>query len=224
MKFQEFNCWGCWLLTEAKAYHHRVDSLTAFVALFTIVVSHFLEGARWLDPVGGLVISGMIVQAGWSNTKSALFELADVGMDEEAREGAESAIKNVLESGKAEVRGVQGIKSGQNLMFEVEVGVPVNWSVKQANELETEIREAVSKKVKGTKRVNVRFVTLDGAQGRDAFADQFTSKESQALDEPMDDEHHHHDHDHDHDHHHGDGHQHSTRAQQANGATTHKRK
>ena len=49
----------------SNAYHHRVDSLTAFVALLTITASHFLTNAQWLDPVGGLVISGMIVQAGW---------------------------------------------------------------------------------------------------------------------------------------------------------------
>ena len=105
----------------SNAYHHRVDSLTAFVALATILASHFLESARWLDPVGGLIISGMIVQAGWGNTKSALYELADVGMDDEAREGAEKALKTLLTGSDAKIRGVQGIKSGQNLMFEIEV-------------------------------------------------------------------------------------------------------
>ncbi|KAI7573819.1 hypothetical protein KC343_g23430, partial [Hortaea werneckii] len=62
----------------SNAYHHRVDSLTAFVALATIVASRYVQNAQWLDPVGGLAISGMIVQAGWGNTKAALLELADV--------------------------------------------------------------------------------------------------------------------------------------------------
>lgn len=63
----------------------------------------------------------MIVQAGWGNTKSALYELADVGMDDEAREGAEKALETLLVGSDAKIRGVQGIKSGQNLMFEIEV-------------------------------------------------------------------------------------------------------
>lgn len=161
------------------------------MALFTIVASHFLESARWLDPVGGLIISGMIVQAGWGNTKSALYELADAGMEEEAREGAEKAAVAALVNTPAEIRGVQGIKSGQNLMFEVEVGVPSDWSVAQSNDLEPEIREAIAGKVRGTKRVNVRFTT----KNEPAFIDQFIESKEE-LDGHNDHDHDHHDHDH----------------------------
>ncbi|KAK4507007.1 hypothetical protein PRZ48_000741 [Zasmidium cellare] len=203
----------------SNAYHHRVDSLTAFVALFTIVASHFLESARWLDPVGGLIISGMIVQAGFVNTKSALLELADVGMDEEAREGAEAAVKTALESNDAELRGVQGIKSGQNLMFEVEVGVPEDWSVAHSNDIEAEIRDAIVENVKGTKRVNVRFTTKAADQA--PFADQFSTKDQELLEDEHD---HDHDHDHGHDHHdHARTNGHSTSSSATNG-TAQKRK
>ncbi|SMQ50038.1 unnamed protein product [Zymoseptoria tritici ST99CH_1A5] len=185
----------------SNAYHHRVDSLTAFVALFTIVASHFLEGARWLDPVGGLIISGMIVQAGWGNTKSALYELADAGMEDEAREGAEKAANAVLAGRKEEIRGVQGIKSGQNLMFEVEVAVEKDCSVAKSNEIEVEIREAIAASVRGTKRVNVRFTTKE----EPAFLDQFVASEEK-LDGEADGHGHDHGHDHDdHDHGHTNG-------------------
>lgn len=161
-----------------------------------------MEGARWLDPVGGLIISGMIVQAGCMNTKSALYELADSTMDEEAKQGAEKAVIAALADTPAEIRGVQGIKSGQNLMFEVEVGVPEDWSVSYSNDIEVQIREAISTKVRGTKRVNVRFTTST----QQPFLDQFTQQE--ATLEPQD-------HDHSHDHSHGDhvhtnGHAHTT--------------
>jgi divalent metal cation (Fe/Co/Zn/Cd) transporter len=33
----------------SNAYHHRVDSLTAFVALLLITGSNFLNNAQWLD-------------------------------------------------------------------------------------------------------------------------------------------------------------------------------
>lgn len=158
----------------------------------------------------------MIIQAGWVNTKSALFELADVGMDEEAREGAETAAKAIMKGNDAEIRGVQGIKSGQNLMFEVEVGVPEDWSVAHANNVEAEIREAIVQKVKGTKRVNIRFTTKSAEHA--PFVDQFAQKDSAQLPE---DEHHDHDHDHDHDHAHD--HAHSNGHAASNG-TTYKRK
>lgn len=163
----------------------------------------------------------MIVQAGFVNTKSALLELADVGMDEEAREGAETAAKAVMKTTDAEIRGVQGIKSGQNLMFDVEVAVPEDWSIAHSNEIEIEIRDAIVENVKGTKRVNIRFTTK-GAEHA-PFADQFNQKSEELIE-------HSHEHDHEHDHDHGHDHSdhvhsngHATTSSTFNG-TAHKRK
>jgi divalent metal cation (Fe/Co/Zn/Cd) transporter len=148
-----------------------VDSLTAFVALFTIVASNFLEHARWLDPVGGLIISGMIVQAGWSNTKAAVLELADASVDADVRESAHAAAAEFIASHGATIRGVQGIKSGQNLMFDVEVVVPEDWSVAQCDQVGQELRQAIATKVRGTRRVVVRFTTKE----TEAFQDEFVA-------------------------------------------------
>lgn len=160
----------------SNAYHHRVDSLTAFVALLTICASQLLTNAQWLDPVGGLIISGMIVQAGWGNTKAALLELADVAMDGEVKEKVETAARAALkEHGdeELELRGVQGIKSGQNFLVEVEVAAPTTWSVARANEVEAVVRQEVAAKMKGVRRVNVRF-TSNGKEDA-AFADEFVA-------------------------------------------------
>lgn len=187
----------------SNAYHHRVDSLTAFVALTTILASRFLEGAAWLDPVGGLVISGMIVQAGWGNTTAALLELADVGMDEDVRvnvrKTVEGVVGRIVGVGAGAVRGVQGIKSGQNFLVEVEVAVPQDWSLVQGDELKREIRDAVGGKVKGVRKLSVRVVPQGMDEG--AFEDMFIARENQSEVE----EHNDHDHDHNHDHVHTNG-------------------
>lgn len=151
-----------------------MDSLTAFVALFTIVASNFLEHARWLDPVGGLIISGMIVQAGWGNTKAAVLELADASVDDEVRESALAAAAEFIASRGATIRAVQGVKSGQNLMFDVEVVVPSDWSVAQCDQIGQELRQAIATKVRGTKRVVVRFTNREA----EAFMDEFMDTES----------------------------------------------
>jgi divalent metal cation (Fe/Co/Zn/Cd) transporter len=90
-----------------------------------------LNNAAWLDPVGGLVISLMVVQAGWGNTKSALLELADVGVESEMREKVEKAATKALESittasEPVTVRYCQGVKAGQNYLMDVELGVVAN--------------------------------------------------------------------------------------------------
>ena len=199
----------------SNAYHHRVDSLTAFVALLTITASHFLHNAQWLDPVGGLIISGMIVQAGWYNTRSALYELADVAMDSDMKENIQATAAKALmelEEPGVQISGVQGIKSGQNFMVDLEVQVPRDWSLGKTEEVEKSLREKIAASVRGVRRVAVRFVS----SGKDsaAFEDEFVAGR---LSDSEDDGH---EHDHDHEHHdhvHRNGHA-TVPAQQANGS------
>ena len=193
----------------SNAYHHRVDSLTAFVALLMIAGANVLNNAAWLDPVGGLVISLMVVQAGWGNTKAALYELADAGVEDEMKESVRKAAKKALDtlnSGSAasdvQVRSVQGVKAGQNFLMDVELGVPGTWTVEQTRGVEDLVRERVGVKVRGVKKVRVRFVSKSSEQD---FLDEFIGPNVSAHSspEPEEEEHEHeHDHDHDHDHDH----------------------
>lgn len=200
----------------SNAYHHRIDSLTSLVALVMISASHFMSNAQWLDPVGGLIISGMIVQAGWGNTKNALLELADVAMDDDVRQNVDKTAKKVLQQRvgqDAQVRGVQGMKSGQNFLVHMEVSTPSDWSIGQANALEKELREKVSKEVKGVRRVTVKFVA-DKKEEEEPFVDEFVQGRLSDAEEGHD---HEHEHDHAHDHAHANGH--ATGAQ-TNGAAS----
>jgi len=203
----------------SNAYHHRVDSLTAFVALATITASHFLNNASWLDPIGGLVISGMIVQAGYGNTKNALLELADVGVDDDVKEGVAAAAKQALDEhhGDLDIQQplVQGIKSGQNYLMEIAIGVPASTTLDQTKAIEDRVRESVAAKVKGVKRVTVHFSTTES--GGSNFADEFVALKPEKLDEA---EHAAHDHDHEHGHDHSDAHSHDSDAAARNGHAT----
>ncbi|KKZ63470.1 hypothetical protein EMCG_02201 [[Emmonsia] crescens] len=147
----------------SNAIHHRVDSLTSFVALLTIGGAHILPDASWLDPVGGLIISLMVIRAGWGNTKTSLLELADVGVDEEMSASVEKSARKVIAAlpdgsgGEIEIREVQGIKSGQNHLMEIELAVPGSWSVGRTRQIEEAIRQRVGARVRGVKRLKIRF-------------------------------------------------------------------
>ncbi|KAF1841318.1 uncharacterized protein K460DRAFT_369355 [Cucurbitaria berberidis CBS 394.84] len=191
----------------SNAYHHRVDSLTAFVALLLIAGSNVLNNAQWLDPVGGLVISLMVVQAGWGNTKAALLELADIGIDTEMKDNVRKAATKALEgitsaSQPVNLRAVQGVKAGQNYFMDVELGVPGTWTVEQTRGVESLVRERVGAKVRGVKKVRVRFVT-NSADEPD-FLDEFIPGDPSATSSPESEAAHDHDHDHDHGHKHSD--------------------
>lgn len=67
----------------ANAWHHRVDSLTAGVAFLTVTGGHVF-GVSWLDAVGGLFVSVLIVNAGWSTFRDSVLEVLDRGVPQSA--------------------------------------------------------------------------------------------------------------------------------------------
>ncbi|GKU02935.1 mitochondrial metal transporter 2 [Fusarium langsethiae] len=145
----------------SNAVHHRIDSLTGFVTLAAIIGANMMENAAWLDPVGGLLISIMVIQAGAGNTVSAFRELADQGIDDDIKSSvskhAHKALKNVAGGHEVAVREVSGIKSGQNYLVDVEMTVPGAWSVDTTQQLEDAVRTQVGGKVRGVRRVRIRF-------------------------------------------------------------------
>jgi divalent metal cation (Fe/Co/Zn/Cd) transporter len=167
----------------SNAVHHRIDSLTSIVALLTIGGAHVFTDASWLDPVGGLIISGMVIKAGWNNTLSSLLELGDITIDDQVkkavRRAATRAIKGNETTGEVgipggdvvEIKDVQGIKSGQNYLVDIELAVPGSWSVDKIVDVEEAVRERAGAKVRGVRRVKVRFTALENGGGD--FTDEF---------------------------------------------------
>lgn len=192
----------------SNAVHHRIDSLTSIVALFTIGGSYVFQDATWLDPVGGLLISLMVIKAGWGNTITSLLELADTTVDEDVKENVQKAavkaLNQLAEGEQVVIRDVQGMKSGQNYLMDVEVAVPGAWALDRSRIVEETVRKAIGDKVRGVKRVKFRFVPIEKPEltFQEEFITQDTeaSPESESLD----------DHDHDHEHEHEHEHTHAT--------------
>ncbi|KAI5926373.1 cation efflux family-domain-containing protein [Camillea tinctor] len=149
----------------SNAIHHRIDSLTGIVTLAVILGANFMQNAAWLDPIGGLLISLMVVKAGAENTLASLFELADRSIDEEVkasvRKQAQKVFVDISEGHQIELRDVSGVKSGQNYLVDLEVGVPRAWTVEDVREVEDKIRTRVGSKVRGVRKVRVRFLPKD---------------------------------------------------------------
>lgn len=189
----------------SNAVHHRVDSLTGLVAFIAVGGAHVLNGATWLDPVGSLIVSVMVIRAGWSNTAAALLELADATVDPETSSAVRRAATKALTSARENQTGgaemtlgdVQGIKSGQNYMMDIAIAVPGNWSVENAHAVENVVREQVGGAVRGVRRVKIRFVPGDTPQ--DDFAGEFIDPDvtRQSTPSPLEGPPHEHEHSHD---------------------------
>ena len=190
----------------SNAVHHRIDSLTSIVALLTIGGAHVISDAAWLDPVGGLLISFMVIRAGWGNTKTSLLELGDITVDDDVktsvRTAATKAIKGdtkigitgIPEGDAVEIREIQGVKSGQNYLMDIELGVPSDWTVEQTSVAEAAVRERAGAKVRGVRRVKIRFTPIEKSID---FADEFISGDISPRSSPEPEDEHNHEHDHD---------------------------
>jgi len=199
----------------SNAVHHRIDSLTSIVALLTIGGAHVISDASWLDPVGGLIISAMVIRAGWQNTVSALFELGDVTVDKDIKQSIRRSATKALTGDSAtglpgvalgdqvEIRDIQGIKSGQNYLIDLDLAVPSTFTIAETAPIEQAVRERAGAKVRGVRKVRVKFTAIEGSQD---FSSEFipTDVSPRSSPEPEDE------HDHDHDHHnHANGHSHT---------------
>lgn len=188
---------------ESNAVHHRVDSLTGVAALLSISASNIFPTLSGMDALGGLIISWLVIRAGWTNTRTALVELADASIDEEtkskARRAASQALSSTKIKGDLQVVSVQGTKAGQNYLLELDVSVPATATAGSLQELESRLRDAIGAKVRGAKRVRVRFVSNDS---QPELLDEFISPSVSARSTPEPEEHDHHHHDHDHSHSH----------------------
>ncbi|KAJ4661747.1 mitochondrial metal transporter [Exophiala dermatitidis] len=207
----------------SNAVHHRIDSMTSIVALATIGGAHVFSNASWLDPVGSLIISYMVIRAGWSNTRAALLELADVTVDNEIKDSvrlaATRALKGDPDKGilpveygdQTEIRDVQGVKSGQNYLMDIELAVPKDLTLEHMEAIEHAVRERTGSKVRGVRRVRIKFVPVEDTQVTlaDDFIDGTISVRSSPEPEDEADRDHVHDHDHSHGQSHGHDHQHS---------------
>lgn len=184
----------------SNAVHHRVDSLTGFVTLGVILGANFMQNAAWLDPVGGLLISLMVIRAGVENTLSSVQELADRSIDSEVkgsvRKQVQKAMADITEGHQVELRDVSGLKSGQNYLVDLELAVPNAWTVADVKDVEDSVRTRVGAKVRGVRRVRVRFIPKEVPVPPkfDEFIPGDVSPKSSP--EPEDDDHNHDNHNH----------------------------
>lgn len=152
----------------ANAWHHRVDSLTAGVAAIT-VTSGVIFGISWLDAVGGLLVSALIVNVGMKSMIAASNELIDKGADPTSESYAN--IKLIVEETTDNVAKV----SDMNLLVVefslLSAGARSNVIVKMASEgspslakicaMEHELISVIKQKEKSVGKVFVEYVVKD---------------------------------------------------------------
>jgi cation diffusion facilitator family transporter len=129
---------------EANAWHHRSDAMSS-VAAFLGIGGALLLGSDYaiLDPLAGLVVSGIICWVAWKILRGCVDELAEASVDQSTRD----QILTVA----TEVQGVQDPHNlrtrwvGSELALDLHIRVKGSISVDQGHEIATNVEQELRK-------------------------------------------------------------------------------
>ncbi|OAD04638.1 hypothetical protein MUCCIDRAFT_79742 [Mucor lusitanicus CBS 277.49] len=169
----------------ANAWHHRSDAYSSAVALVAIVGSY--AGMPVLDPLGGIVVSGMLVKSSVGLLGSSMKELMDKGITPEQLEEITDAITKVkdTELDLINFHSVRGRKQGPFNHIDLVLQVNPTISMEKAYRIEELVRASVKSNCDNIQDILIYLEDVKAAAAAAAAA-----KKQQD-----------HSHDHDHDHH-----------------------
>lgn len=145
----------------ANAWHHRVDSLTALVAVLTVAGGN-LFNIVWLDAVGGLCVSALIVKAGWGSFKSAILELIDRGEkpDSELYDTIDDILKNelqVITDNDFKVSKLSVVTAGAVTNLYITLVTSSEYKIQDLNTIEKKLNTAIRREDKFVRNIFTSF-------------------------------------------------------------------
>ncbi|XP_020250349.1 metal tolerance protein C1 isoform X2 [Asparagus officinalis] len=141
-------------LMTANAWHHRSDAVSSVVAL--IGVGGTMLGMPFLDPVAGILVSGMILKAGIETGYRSVMELVDAGVPLPTLAPIKQTITQV--EGVKGCHRLRGRKAGSFLYLDVHIEVDPFLSVSAAHDIGENVRRQVQKSHKQVAEV---FIHID---------------------------------------------------------------
>ncbi|KAE8672243.1 Metal tolerance protein C1 [Hibiscus syriacus] len=128
-------------LMKANAWHHRADAISSVVALLGVGGS--ILGVKILDPLAGLVVSGMILKAGLETGYQSVLELVDAAIPAEQLKPIKQTIQEV--KGVKGCHRMRGRRAGSNLYLDVHIMVDPFSSVSAAHGIGENVRHQIHK-------------------------------------------------------------------------------
>ncbi|KAL6649920.1 hypothetical protein ACP70R_014144 [Stipagrostis hirtigluma subsp. patula] len=152
-------------LMKANAWHHRADAISSVVAL--VGVGGTILGVPLLDPLAGLIVSGMILKAGIQTGYESVLELVDAAVDPSLLEPIKETILKV--DGVKGCHRLRGRKAGTSLYLDVHIEVYPFLSVSAAHDIGETVRHHIQK---AHSQVAEVFIHIDPSYSVDPNMDQ----------------------------------------------------
>jgi len=168
----------------ANAIHHRSDAYSSVVALIAIIGS-WLFPALPLDPIGGLLVSFVILKQGLDLFGGAFADLTDAGISENSHRKLVEALNPLLSSPSPSpspssvagnghhatteliaIRHLRAKRAGSLIYVDLTAVVSSHMTVSSTSELEEKISQTLKEARREVSEVRVKFHPIDMAAAR----------------------------------------------------------
>ncbi|CAE6365516.1 unnamed protein product [Rhizoctonia solani] len=148
----------------ANAYHHRSDAYSSLVTLLAIIGTWAVPTLP-LDPLGGMLVSLLILQQGVSLCYSAFGDFTDAGVSPSTRKELSSLLDHLVEPRSLlGIRNVRAVRSGSLMFVDLTADVPAGMTVLDAHDVEKRVRDAIMQGRSEVKEVRVHLHAVEEGQ------------------------------------------------------------
>lgn len=123
----------------ASAVDQRLDAITSVVALVGIILARVF--APIFDPILAAVVSLFVIYSGWGLVNHAVADLMDRFDDHALLDELRSVAAGV--SGVVAANGIRGRYMGAEVLIDLEIEVPGEYTVREGHDLATRVKEAI---------------------------------------------------------------------------------
>jgi cation diffusion facilitator family transporter len=128
----------------ANAWHHRTDALSSIPALIAVVLAVLYPQLVFIDRVGALIISLLILKISWDIINPALAELMDKGASARDRKKIETIALSA--DGVKSVHAIRTRKAGAGLLVDMHIQVDGAMSVHDGHRISTIVKHRLLQK------------------------------------------------------------------------------
>lgn len=144
----------------ANAWHHRSDAVSSVAAFIGIGAAQF--GFPILDPLAGMLVSGLIIKTGVDMAYDSIRELTDESAEEKVLQNINRLLKQV--EGVQHYHAVRARKMGPYILVDMHVEVDSMMSVSAAHQVAERVRFSILNNIPAVNEVLVHVDAEDDAE------------------------------------------------------------
>ncbi len=126
---------------QTNAWHHRSDAFSSIPVIVAVVGARYLPGWHFLDSVGGLIVSLLILKLAWKLGFKALRQLSDTAAPADTVRAIKQLADNV--QGVKEVHQIRTRFLGRGWGVDLHVLVDSKISVRSGHQIADQVKEAL---------------------------------------------------------------------------------